>query len=396
MKSTQLIENIKVIDMTENGGLATLELADNGASVLKIEKIDGGDPIRQSNLMKNGQSLFHSYINRGKKSIGIDIDSEEGKKIFLELVKEADVLVENFMPGVMESKGLGYEKLAEINPRLVYGQLTPFGLQGPFKDVPAPELLVEAQSCIMDITGPAEEAPSWIGFEIGEHYGNLYLAAGIMIALYQRENTGRGQKVDVSKMDALFSITEDKLCTYYIGRINPTRLGNAHPLICPYDVMKTKDGYCALGVSTEAQWEKFCKILKMDEFLQNPNYQSNVVRSKHYFGDLRNKIEAVTMTYGKQELAELLATVGIPSAAISKIEEAMNQEQIKERNMLVDVDCKKAGILKMPNRTIRVGEEDEFTYEPAPEFGEDTKKLLRSLAYTDEQIELLYDKNIVG
>lgn len=389
------LEGLKVLDLTQLNGFTTMELADYGADVVKIERPDFGDSVRFWPPLVKGQSPYNAFLNRGKKSIGLDLKSEEGKAVLKDLVKEADILVENFKVGTMEKYGLGYEVLEAINPGLIYAQLTGYGSTGPMKDYPAFDILAQAQTGLMDITGFPTDDPSLIGFAIGDHYSTLFLSSGIMMALMHKERTGQGQKVEVSMLEALFAITEDKVCNYYIGREFPTRVGNAHPLICPYDVLEAKNGYCAVGVSTDAQWKKFCIALDIEYFLEIPEYMDNVTRGQHYFGDLRDKLVEITTQYPKEELAQIIINAGIPAAAVNTIEEAMNQEQLKVRNMLVEVEDQILGKIKMPNRTIRFKDEGAHEMKGAPMLGQDTEEILKSLGYDDEKIKELASKNII-
>ena len=236
------LKGVRVLDLTAVNGFAAMELADYGAEVIKVERPGGGDAVRFYPPFKDGVSLYHAFMDRGKKSISLDLKSEEGKEILKELVKTADVLIENFKVGTMEKMGLGYDVLAEINPKLGYGALTSYGSTGPEKDYIAYDVAVQAKAGIMDITGFADAEPTKVGAYIGDHYSCTYLCSAIIMALFHARATGVGQKVETSMFEALLSIVEDKIAICDVDG-EAKRTGNAHPSINPYDVVRCKDGY---------------------------------------------------------------------------------------------------------------------------------------------------------
>lgn len=389
------LEGVKVLDLTQFNGFCTMALADYGADVVKIERPKYGDGMRYWPPLKDGESPYGIYLHRGKKSIALDLKSEEGKKVLKDLVKEADVLVENFKAGTMEKLGLDYGILEKINPGLVYAQLTAFGSTGPLKDYPAFDITAQAQSGMMDITGCPDKEPNLCGFALGDQYSTMYLCNAIVIALIHKETTGQGQHVEVSLLDALFAATEDKVCNYDIGRAFPTRNGNAHLSIAPYDVLETGDGYCTIGVSTDDQWERLCDALGLDHLKNDPKYITNKDRVANYFGDLRDKLVEVTKKYSKEELAKKIMDAGVPSTPVNSVEEAMNQEQVKVRNMIIEVEDQFLGKMKMPGRTIKFHDHEPVVIKGSAKLAEHTEEILKSIGYSDEKISELCEKNII-
>lgn len=348
------LKGIRVLDLAVVNGFTGMDMADYGAEVIKVERPNGGDPIRDYPPFKEGVSLYHAVMDRGKKSVTIDLKHEKGKEVFKELVKTADVLIENLV-GTMDKLGLGYEELAKINPKLVYAQLTGYGSTGPEKDYIAYDIAVQAKAGILDITGfPHPNPPLRVGAYIADHYSCTYLAAAIGMALYHARATGVGQKVETSMFEALFSVTEDKMAIFDFCPDEPTRTGNAHPSINPYDIIRCQDGYVAFGISTDDQWQKFCNEFGRTDWAADPKYSTNEQRGKHYFGDLREQLEHfLSDNFCKDEITNRCAKVGVPAAPCSTFEEALGQEQLKVRNMLIEVDDQRLGPLSTMGKIIK-------------------------------------------
>lgn len=381
------LKGVRVLDLTAVNGFAAMELADYGAEVIKVERPGVGDSIREYPPYKEGVSLYHAFMDRGKKSITLDLKTEAGKKILKKLVKTADVLIENFKTGTMDKMGLGYEVLSQINPKLIYGALTSYGSTGPYKDYIAYDVAVQAKSGIMDITGfPAPQSPMKVGAYIGDHYSCTYLCSAVMMALYHARATGVGQYVETSMFEALFSITEDKMAICDFCGKNATRTGNAHPSINPYDVVRCKDGYAALGISTDDQWYKFCIEFGKEEWLKDPNYASNEQRGVHYFGDLRDKLEEFLVeNYTKAEIDEKCSKIKVPAAGVNTIEEAINQEQIKVRDMIVPVMDQRIGRVDAVGKIIKFHDEDKgIDFASAPILGQNNDEIYKAVFSDDE------------
>ena len=389
------LSGVRVLDLTAVNGFAAMELADYGAEVIKVERPKGGDAVRSYPPFKKDVSLYHAFMDRGKKSITLDLKTEEGKEILKELVKKTDVLIENFRVGTMEKMGLGYDVLSKVNPKLIYGALTSYGSTGPEKDYIAYDVAVQAKSGIMDITGFKEEAPTKVGAYIGDHYSCTYLCSAIGMALYHARATGIGQKVETSMFESLLSIVEDKIAICDCEG-EATRTGNAHPSINPYDVVKCKDGYVALGISTDDQWSKFCNEFGKPEWAVDPRYSNNTQRGLHYFGELRDKLESYLMeNFTKLEIDNKCASIKVPAAGCNTIEEAINQEQIKVRNMIVSIEDQRIGEIQGVGKIIKFhGEEKVEKFKSAPILGQNNEEIYGEIL-TNEKIMSLKDKKII-
>jgi crotonobetainyl-CoA:carnitine CoA-transferase CaiB-like acyl-CoA transferase len=363
-----------------------MEFADYGAEVIKVERPKGGDPVRIYPPFKDDVAVYHAFMDRGKKSITLDLKSEKGKEVFKELVKHFDVVLENFKVGTMEKMGLGYDVLSQINPKLVYGALTAFGSTGPLKDYICYDTIAQARSGVMDITGFAEPSPPLkIGAFISDHFSSTFLCVSVALALYNARATGVGQRVECSMVDALFSATEDRVAIVDKGTSGFSRSGNAHPSINPYDLIKCKDGYVALAVSTDDQWQKFCAVFDKTEWAENPKYVDNATRGDHYFGDLRDKIEDFLADYTKREICERLDKVKVPVAPVESMQDAITQEQIKVREMVVNVTDQRIGDIIVPGKVLKFHDETaEAPFNSAPLLGQDNNTVYGKIYSTDE------------
>ncbi len=392
------LKNVRVLDLTILRNFTAMELSDHGAEVIKIEQPGCGDPVRTMPPFHRDAALYHSFVNRGKKSVTLDITKSEGKQVFLDLVKTADVVLENFESGTMENLGLGYDVLSAVNPKLVYARLSAFGDNGPCKNYTGSDIVAQARGGCMDITGfPAPNPPYQVGTYVSEHYASTFLSGAIMLALFHARATGIGQKVETSLFDAAFSATEDRVAMVDKSNTGWSRTGNAHPSINPYDIYKCKTGYVAIGISTDPQWQRFCDEFGHPEWINDPKYVTNEMRGEHYFGDLQQKMEEVFSHYSNHEVADRCDKVIVPAAAVNTTVEAINQEQIQAREMITSVDDPQLGTLKMAGSPIKFvvnGKLEHETLKPAPLLGQQTREILGAIM-TAEQLDSLAAGGII-
>lgn len=375
------LEGIKVLDFSQIHGatFSTMLLADFGAEVVKVEKPGEGDKLRAFGPKIDGYSAYHAYLNRGKKSIVVDLKTEEGKNIIKELVKEFDVVVENFRYGKMDELGLGYDVLSAINPKLVYASLTGYGRSGEKKERACFDNTAQAFSSMLDMTGYGGGAPITMA-QLANQYGGIHLALGIVLAMIHVKKGGEGQMIDVSASDSLFSALEDGMVDIEFNGHHHIRNGNMSQAIAPYDTYATKDGFVSIGVSTDDQWEKFCKALGLEELLGDPRYATNSLRGQHYLeGGLRAKIEAFTETKTKFEIEEILSEQKIPCGSVCTTKEAIDSEQMKHRQMVITVEDPVVGKVTMPGVVAKLGTTPGCVSKPAPQLGEDTEEILKGL-----------------
>ena len=389
------LEGIRILDLTTLSGYCGMELADYGAEVIKVETPNGGDPLRELAPLKNGASPHHVFRDRGKKSVTLDLLRPEGKELFKKLAATADAVLENFVPGTMEALGLGYEEISAINPSIVYGRISAYGSTGEETNVPQSELVAQAKSGIMHVTGFPENAPARIGFSISERYSASFLSSAVCVAIYHAKDTGRGQMVETSLCGSAIAISEDKVITYGAEKEDPMRTGNAHPQINPYDILKCKNGFVAMGISSDHQWGKFCDAFDRQEWKTSEKYCSNFVRGVNYFGDLRGKIEELFEGYTMQEIAAVCDEALIPGTMCGTTEEALQEPQLHERNMIVTVEDANIGGLGMPGRPIKFVGEAEEALNTAPGLGEHNAEIYGALAVDSVELERLKQEGVI-
>ena len=393
------LAGVRVLDLTQaySGPFCTMQLADHGAEVIKIERVGAGDQSRTWPPFKNDFSAMYSYINRNKKGLALDITSEEGRKVVMRLVEKADVVVENFRVGTMEKLGLGYEELKKINPRLIYGSISGFGLEGPWAKRPCYDIVAQAVSGMMTVTGFPDGPPTKIGPSVGDNYSGAYLCIGICMALYQREKTGEGRRLDVAMVDTLFSVMESFVPYYTVEGKNPTRQGNIDPGIAPFDSFRGKDADFVMGCGTDKFWAALCTLMNREDLLDDPRYDTNLNRCNNYLPGLKATIEEWSTTKTVDELEDLFVGAGIPFGRIMSIPEITEHHLIKSRNMIWDVY--QPGIddtIRIPGTPIKLHGELDRIVKAAPLVGEDSEAILAEVAgYSAAEIAKLKETNVI-
>ncbi len=392
------LAGIKVLDLTRvlAGPFCTMVLSDLGAEVIKVEMPGIGDDSRYFGPFKNDQSLYFLSLNREKKSITLNLKSVEGKTILKDLVKKFDILVENFRPGTMEKLGLGYDVLKEINPRLIYAASSGFGHSGPDSKKPAYDILAQARGGIMSITGWPNTPPTRVGMSTGDITASLFTAIGINAALYQREITGKGQKIDVAMLDCQVAILENALARYQVDGTPPSPIGNRHPTITPFQAFKTKDSYLVLPIGNDNLWRKFCKFIDREDMIDDERFSTNGARTKN-LEILIPILEDIFLTKNSDEWITLIENAGIPCGPINTIDKVMSDNQILARNMIVEVDDEKVGKVKIAGNPIKMSSiSEDHKRKPAPKIGEHTNQVLKEyLGYNEDKVNDLKSKGVI-
>ncbi|MCD6330114.1 MAG: CoA transferase [Candidatus Cloacimonetes bacterium] len=391
-------EGIKVLDLTRAlaGPYCTLVLSDLGAEVVKVEIPQSGDDARQYGPFKNKQSLYFLSLNRAKKSITLNLKAEEGKLIVKDLVKKFDVLVENFRPGTMEKLGLGYNELKEINPRLIYAASSGFGHTGPDSKKPSYDLLAQARGGIMSITGWPDTPPTRVGMSTGDITAGLFTAIGIGAALYHREKTGVGEKIDVAMLDSQVAILENALARFQVDGVSPTPIGNKHPTVSPFQAFMAKDEYFVLPIGNDKLWQKFCHVVGKEDWANDPRFVTNAGRNNN-MDTLIPMIEKLFLTKKASEWIKLIESAGIPCGPINNIEKVMNDPQVHARNMIVEIDDDVAGTIKIAGNPIKMTSiPEEKKRNPVPKLGEHTAEVLsKYLGYDEKKIAQLKEDGVI-
>ncbi|MCW2257028.1 CoA:oxalate CoA-transferase [Providencia alcalifaciens] len=360
-------DGVLVIDLTHvlNGPFGTQMLCDLGARVIKIEPPGHGDDTRTYGPYVKGQSLYYSFVNRGKESIVLNLKDDHDRVIFLNMIKEADVVAENFRPGTMDKLGFSYEELSAINPRLIYASSSGFGHTGPLADFPAYDTIIQAMSGIMMETGFPDGPPVRVGTSISDLCAGVYMFCGIASALYAREKSGQGAHVDIAMFDSTISFLEHGLMAYVATGKAPGRIGNRHPYMSPFDVFGTKDKHITICCGNDSLFTKLCHVIDTDSLLEDPRFCTNIDRVKNQ-AELKSIIEDKLSAQSADYWLDKIDEAGVPVAPLLNVSEAMQLPQTEARNMLIE-----AGGIQMPGNPIKIsGYSDPKIRVGAPELNE--------------------------
>lgn len=391
------LQGIKVLDLTRvlAGPYCTMMLGDLGAEVIKVETPTIGDDSRHFGPYQHGESAYFMSLNRNKQSITLNLKTEEGKKILKEFVKKVDIIVENYRPGTMEKLGLGYDVLKEINPKIIYAAASGFGHTGPYSLRPAYDGVVQAMGGIMSITGEKDGEPTRVGPSIGDIGAGLFTAIGTLAALNHRNVTGVGQKVDVAMLDCQVAMLENAIARYVVTGEVPRPAGNRHTSIVPFEPFETSNGKIVVAVGNDQIWKRYCQVTGLDALIEDPKFAKNPDRNKNY-DELRPLIAEKMMGKTTEEWMKILDDNGVPNGPINYIDAVLEDEQVKAREMIVEVEHPIAGKLKMPGVAIKLSETPGAVVAPAPVLGQHTSEILqRFFGYSEAEIEDLYEKGVL-
>lgn len=374
------LAGVIVLDLSRvlAGPYASMMLADYGATIVKIEPPKVGDDSRAFGPFVGQESAYFMSLNRNKRSMTLNLKEPAARALFTKLVAKADVVLENYRPGTMEKFGLGYEQLKAINPKIVYAACSGFGHTGPYTDKPAYDIIVQAMGGIMSITGSENGEPTRVGASIGDIIAGLFTTIGVMMALYHRQLTGEGQKVDVGMLDCQVAVLENAISRYLVSGNVPKPLGNRHPSITPFEAYTAADGHVIVGAGNDRLWEKLCRLIERTDLLEDQRFISNLERTQHV-QELKVILDGVFKTRSIKEWLEQLEAAGIPCAPINTVEQIVNDPQIKAREMIVELAHPVAGLMKMPGLPIKFSATPGAIETPAPLLGQHTEELLEEL-----------------
>jgi crotonobetainyl-CoA:carnitine CoA-transferase CaiB-like acyl-CoA transferase len=372
------LDGITIIDLTRvlSGPYCTMLLADMGARVIKIEQPGRGDDTRGwGPPFVEGESAYFLSINRNKESVTLNFKHPDGRRILDELLGRADVVAENFRPGTLEPLGLDYESLSARYPRLVYASISGFGHTGPRREEAGYDAIIQAEGGLMSITGDADGPPYRLGVAIADIVSGMFAAHGIVLALFARERTGRGQHVDVAMLDAVAA-----LLTYQAGLVfatsrPPGRLGNRHPMIAPYETFDAADGEFVVAVGNDDQWRRFCDVAGLAHLVDDPRFARNRDRVTHH-AELRPLIAAALKTRPRSEWLEGLTHAGVPTGSVRGVDEVLADPQIAARDMVVELTHATVGRLRQLGIPIKLSETPGAVEAPPPLLGQDTARVL--------------------
>jgi crotonobetainyl-CoA:carnitine CoA-transferase CaiB-like acyl-CoA transferase len=369
-----------VVDLTRvlAGPFAAMTLGDMGAEVIKIEEPGKGDDTRGWPPFAGGEATYFLSINRSKKSLTLNLKAPEGRDILNQLIARSDVVLENFRPGTMDRLGFGYANLRAANPRLVYCAISGFGESGPEASRPGYDLIVQGESGVMDLTGFPDGPPVKVGTSIADLVSGMAAAHGITLALLARERTGRGQKVEISMLDVMASLLTYQAGLHWNGSGRPTRKGNQHPSIVPYEVFRARDAYLTVGAANNSLWERFCGALGRPELARDPRFETEADRVANR-DQLVPLLDEVLERRSADEWLVALERAGVPAGRIKTVAEVCASPQLKARGMVVTLDHPKAGPVTVMGVPIRLADTPGAPVAPPPLLGQHTDEILTGL-----------------
>jgi CoA:oxalate CoA-transferase len=381
------LSGVRVLDLSRilSGPFGTMLLADLGADVVKVERPGRGDPARTLGPMVDDQAAYFMSVNRGKRSIAIDLSQQEGRRLVRDLVPHFDVLVENFVPGAMARWGIDFESLRGVNPRLIYASISGFGQTGPDAQRPALDIVVQAMGGMMSVTGAPDGPPLRPGASLGDSVAGLFATLGIVTALYQRDRTGEGQHIDLSMLDCQATMMENAFARYFATGVVPGRMGSRHPEAVPFQAFATADRYIVVALLTDDRdtWRRFCEALTRPDLADDERYSDNRGRVLHADVLIR-ELDAAFGQATAGEWIDRLTGAGIPCGPVNDIAEAAESPLIGHREMIRSIPHASRGHWRVANTPFRFSKAETGPVAPAPSLGEHTDDVLRSLLGLDE------------
>lgn len=392
------MNGIRVLDFTRvlAGPAAAQALADLGAEVIKVEPPGDGDDTRTFPPFEQGHSVYFLGINRGKKSIVIDLKTGQGVALARDLAAKSDILIENYRPGVMDRLGLGYETLSTVNPRLIYCAISGFGMTGPLRDAPSFDIVTQALSGAFSVNGERDRAPTRLGIPLGDLVGGINGPISVLAALYERTVTGRGRLIDVSLLDGLMGMMAYVPQVALMSGENPVPQGNPHPNLVPYGVYPAADGLMVIACLSNSFWGNICRALGLDDLIDDDRY-ATIEQRRINRDDVDDLIGRRTIAYNFAELDALLTAHQVPHAPILGVHDALTQPQAVAREMVVETEHAALGTIKIVNRSIKWPGEMQAVPEAPPVLGQHTDAVLADILGLDaERIAALREAKVVS
>ena len=392
--SVQPLTGIRIIDLTRvlSGPFASMLLADMGADVIKIET-PGGDPVRQQGDLSRGMSWYFASFNRNKRSVVLDLRKEDGKRVLEKMIAGADVLMENFRPGVLAEMGLSEQRLAELNPRLVVASINGYGSTGPYVDRPAFDFIAQAMSGFMATTGAPGGEPMRASAPISDLVAGLYCAFGVVNAIRARDLTGKGQRVEAAMVNGMVSMLAYLSSEYFSSGREPQRTGNDHPIVSPYGLFHAKDGAIAIAPATTEIMAKFMRELDLAELNARPDLKTAEQR-RAARAELNARVNEALGRESQDYWIVRLNKAGVPAGKVLRIEEVFSDPQIAAQEMAIDVEHPGRGVVRMTGFPVKLSETPCAVRMPSPELGAHTAEVLSEIGLTEAEIEQLREAKV--
>ena len=383
MQEKKPLSNVNIIDLTNvlSGPFATLLLGDLGANIIKVEKPQGDDS-REFGPFINKKSCYFISLNRGKRSIVLNLKEKKDKKIFTQLLSKSDVLIENYKPKTLQSLGFSWKKISEEFPKLVYAKISGFGETGPMSNLPAYDMVVQAMGGLMSITGSSKNNLSRVGTSIGDITAGLFCVSGVLSALYKREKTNKGSKIDISMLDCQIAILENAIARYAVSGKSPEPLGTAHPSITPSGAFKTSNGKIIIAAGNNKIFKKICSVMSRNDIFKSRKFSDNNKRNKN-IKSLRSEIEFTLKKRKSKFWIDLFRRSNIPCSTIDNIKKVVKNPQLIKRNMIQDYIESSSHKIKVSGNPIKFnGIKENKIAKKAPTLNQDRKKILEEFGIT--------------
>ena len=391
------LENIKVVDLTRTlaGPFCTMLLGDMGADVVKIEEPEHGDETRAWTPFWNDVSTQFLTFNRNKRSLSINLKEKEGVDIVLGLAADADIMVESFRGGTLERLGLGYDAVRKLNPDIIYTTVSGYGRTGPMADMPGYDLIIQAYSGLMHLTGEPDGMPLRVGFSLVDLFTGMMTYGSILTALRYRDNTGEGQWIDSSLLDGQVAAMSYHATGYMATGNEPHRMGSGHPSLVPYQSFESSDGFFILGCANQGLWERMCQAIGRADFLDDPRFTTNTDRVEHR-AECVGGLSEIFAKEPTEYWVKLITGAGIPCGPINKVSDVVNSPQVQARGMVVEVPHPEVPNLRIPNSPLKLTATPPTIRRYPPLLGEHNDEILAAAGYDASQISQLRERGVIG